>query len=254
MATGAEPAASADVPEEVAGADWLMMQGVRHIVRRAELEEDPEEYKISASVAGNWKEELGERIKSYGAQTIARPSTEGATPLQKNLRDHKISSARMTAFEPNQMVYYLKGRPVVVCRKPETLLVASQDMNATRMLLYASAPPPGSFLSPERMGLPPGFIIRTYRKGAPESVSSQALVISHELAAVSNESCQLAHDLFPLPLYCIQGRSAKAVPQCNPHHCLWYTWKDRLHGTTEQTYQQSPKDGAVTRDHETFKS
>jgi len=54
-------------------------------------------------------------------------------------------------------------------------------------------------------------------------------VISHELAAIKNERCNLAHDLFPMPLYCVQGRSAKAQPTCNPHHCLWYTWRDSWH-------------------------
>lgn len=56
-------------------------------------------------------------------------------------------------------------------------------------------------------------------------------MISHELADVKNESCVLAHDLAPVPLYSIQGRSALAPPTCDPHHCLFYTWKDLLCGT-----------------------
>jgi len=55
-------------------------------------------------------------------------------------------------------------------------------------------------------------------------------VISHELAAIKNERTNLGHDLWPLPLFCIQGRSAKAQPECNTHHCLWYTWRDSYNG------------------------
>lgn len=55
--------------------------------------------------------------------------------------------------------------------------------------------------------------------------SHKAFVISHEMSAVKNECLHIARGMHPVRVFCIQGRSATAKPQCPPGHCLWYTWK-----------------------------
>lgn len=101
-------AGSALIPPPLAGPEWLFLQASRHEARRTERLQGAG-WSASFEETSKWVPQMLE----IGRRTAASASKVGATEEQVALRDLKTDRAQTAMFQPQAMVRYVNGRPVV---------------------------------------------------------------------------------------------------------------------------------------------
>ena len=206
-------AAPPPVPEHATGVEWLFFAGMRHEQRRdtaeaagVSLPPRPAPYKEA-------------RARVHRVTPTEPKDADLAGKKASDLRLLRTVNAKPTTFAPARMVRFICGRPCVASFEMLPCGVVHGFLTHRESL-----PPPIS------VGLAVWFVTgplcQWVASWAVPGEHLKFLVISHELASVKVSTTHIAKMLYPAAVYVIQGRSAKAMPQCPTNQCLFFTWKD----------------------------